>query len=192
MNTPEHPQASASEAELATRLANLRSGGEVETALAIFEILADSSQSPARGPAARVKLWLALVEIVDSHIDPDWSASEPPAQGVSPPPGHSGVIFPSGEVDPSSIDDAAERADYEASVIRSRQALEEFTRQGELRRIALQALQMVDVEVVNARSTGTDQAELVDAINVSGIDERRKVHFLDVLGGRRSTEEDHR
>src|SRR5262245_6647318 len=55
--------------------------------------------------------WLQFFAALDRHLDPKWDPKKVPAKGAALPPVH-GVVFPSGEVDPSTIPDPVAQAEY--------------------------------------------------------------------------------
>lgn len=94
--------------------------------------------------AAAFVRWLRFFEGLDTALDPHWQAHTPPVQGVPLPTTH-GVVYPSREVDPASIVDPTERARYVAALQASLDTVKRYGAQLQLRRIAAQAMALVQL-----------------------------------------------
>lgn len=118
--------------------------------------------------------WLLLLSLLESAIDPTWDVKNAPAQGVAPPPVHE-VVFPSGEVDPSTISDAAERAEYERALKANKDALREYDVQLQLRRIEEGAIGSVERLLAERYgSSEHDRRELEGLLARSNLSEARR------------------
>jgi hypothetical protein len=109
---------------------------------AALERVAAASYAASAGQLDRMPVldaWLWFLIELDRRIEPDWDPADVPPHGVAPPAEH-GPVFPSGEVDPDTIADPAERASYVARLQAARAAVAHHTAQAALRQIGRQAL----------------------------------------------------
>jgi len=109
---------------------------------ALDRVAAASSAASSAGQLDRAEVldsWLGFLAELDRRVEPDWNPEQAPPFGVAPPPGH-GPVLPSGEVDPDTIPDPAERASYVARLQAARAAVAHHTAQAALRQVGRQAL----------------------------------------------------
>jgi len=78
----------------------------------------------------RLRFFAAL----DRMIDAKWDLKNVPVKGPAPPFTH-GIVYPSGEVDPSTIPDPAVRAEYERALKASKDYEKWYDVQFQLRQI---------------------------------------------------------
>jgi hypothetical protein len=128
--------------------------------------------------ARRLRLFAAL----DRTIDPSWDPETKPVKGAPPPAVH-GVVYPSGEVDPSTIPDPAERAEYERALKAGKEHEKWYDVQFQLRRIDERAMRFVE-RFVAGRYTDApaDRRELEELLAESSVAEERKKRLRDVVG----------
>jgi hypothetical protein len=114
-----------------------------------------------------LRLWLSFLAAVDRRIDRNWAPEDIPADGVAPPPAH-GVVYPSGEVDPSTIPDPSARAAYEQALAANRERRRHYSAQIQLRRIEERAMRSVQ-QLLTEGYTGSarDRRELEDVLATS-------------------------
>jgi hypothetical protein len=107
-----------------------------------IERKAEPSDPAARRDALSARL--ELLAAVDRHLDPDWDPDEKPVRGAPPPPSHQGPVRGSGEVDPETIADPAERAAYVRTLEERRLHAEWWDAQFQLRRLEERALRFAE------------------------------------------------
>ncbi len=135
---------------------------------ALDEVEAAERALPPDGADARrrsVALWLGFLAALDRRLDATWTPSGAPARGVAPPP-TDGPVQGSGEVDPATIADAAERARYVAALEMNKAARKAFTAQLQLHRIDERAVDGL-ARAVDARWGGDAMREEVAALLVA-------------------------
>jgi hypothetical protein len=121
-----------------------RDPGLVQEALDL--VLAAQRALPAGDAAARngvISSWLRFFALLDQIIDPQWDPQKLPVKGAAPPATH-GAVYPSGEVDPATIPDPVERAEYERALAASKEYERWYDAQFQLRRIDERALRFVE------------------------------------------------
>jgi hypothetical protein len=117
---------------------------------------------------------LRFFAVLDRSIDPSWDPKEVPAKGVTPPATH-GIVYSSGEVDPSTIPDPAARAEYERALKASKDYERRYDVQLELRRIDERAMRFVE-RLLADRYTDPegDTQEFEGMLAASPVNELRK------------------
>ena len=148
---------------------------------AVFEAL-DSIEAAVRDVppgdvAARrraVSRWLSFFALLDRNIDPSWNPNDAPPKGVPPPSTH-GAVQSSGEVDPSTIQDPAVRAQYERALKANKEAHKRYYAQLQLRRIDDRAMRMVE-RLLAERYTNAagDRQDFEGLLAASPVKEPRK------------------
>lgn len=133
--------------------------------------------------AAAFAHWLRFFESLDTAIEPGWKPGSAPAAGV-PLPAQHGVVYPSGDVDPATITDSAERARYEAAQRANRDAVKRYDAQLQLRRIEADAMRRVELSFGPfATASPADRQRLVQQIAASRASENRKQRLQAITGG---------
>lgn len=145
-----------------------------EQALAMVEsaVLETPTGEPGRSDA--VERWLMFLAELDGALDPEWNLDSPPARGIPPPPGFTGPVYPSGEIDPATIDDPSARETYQESLAAARSAFERWGTQLQLRRVGERATSLLEF-VVQQRYRGSegDLRELDMLVNRSALTDQR-------------------
>ena len=118
--------------------------------------------------------WLRFFEALDRNVDAQWNPKDLPAKGVPPPSSYRGVVYPSGEVDPSLITDPAERARYLQALKDSKDNEERFNIQLQLRRIDERAMANVEKLLAETYTASADQQELEKLLGESQLTNERK------------------
>jgi hypothetical protein len=132
---------------------------------------------PARDVAENKKAlarWLSFFAGLDRSIDPHWDPNRLPVKGAPLPPDH-GVVFPSGEVDPSTIPDPVERATYIEVLRTNKDYARRYSIQLQVRRIDERATR--DFERLIAEKYATPEAarqEFEQVLAASPLSESRK------------------
>ena len=125
----------------------------------------------------RLRFFAAL----DRNIDPEWDSSKLPVRGATPPLTH-GIVYPSGEVDPSTISDPAVRSEYEQALRVSRDYEKWYDIQLELRRIDERAMRFVEQFLVERYTNSEeDRQEFEDLLAASSLNELRKTRLRDLM-----------
>lgn len=164
--------------------------GDVSRAFEAFEVTEGAQRDVARGDAAArmmaVSRWLRFFAALDRYIDPHWDPNALPVKSATLPAEH-GVVYPSGEVDPSTIPDAAERARYERELEANKRYARHYTAQLALRRIderAMGTLGRLLTEKYNA--TPADREELERLLSDSSASAELKERLRGLVAGRRA------
>jgi hypothetical protein len=136
---------------------------------------------PERNRALR--LWLAFLAAVDRRIDRDWEQEDITVHGVPPPSPH-GVVYPSGEVDPSTIPDPSARTAYEQALAANRERRHQYSVQIQLRRIEERAMRIVG-QLLTASYVGSahDRRELEDVLATSPVPDAVKYQVRALMPG---------
>ena len=118
---------------------------------------------------------LRFLAALDRNLDPKWDIKNVPVQGAPPPPSHEGIVYATGEVDPSAIRDPVERAEY----VRALEASKEYARwydvQYQLRQIDERAMRIVALLLPAMYSnSAADRQEFEDLLAASPVTESRK------------------
>jgi len=118
----------------------------------------------------RLRFFAAL----DRNIDPKWDSKKVPVKGATPPLTR-GIVYPSGEVDPSTIRDPAERAKYERELKASKDYEKRYDVQFQLRQIDERAMRFVE-RLLAERYTESlaDRQEFDHLLAASSVSETRK------------------
>jgi hypothetical protein len=125
---------------------------------------------------------LRLFATLGRHIDPRWNVDEKPAMGAPPPSTH-GVVYGSGEVDPATIPDAAERGAYERALKASREYARWYDLQYQLRRMDERAMRFFERFLAERYAASpVDQREFEALLAESTVDETRKQRMRESLG----------
>jgi hypothetical protein len=96
--------------------------------------------------------WLLFLARLDKLIDPQWDPDQPPVRGTKPPPTQ-GVVFSSGEVDPETISDPDQRAEYVRLLKKSKEDARLWDIQFQLRRIEERAMYSIETLLTQRFST---------------------------------------
>jgi hypothetical protein len=121
-----------------------------------------------------LSLRLAFMAALERNIDPNWDSTKVPVKGVTPPPTE-GVVYGTGEVDPSTILDPNERAEYERALKASKEYERWYDVQFELRRIDARSIRFMEVWLnQNYQNSETDRREIDQLIETSGLGDVRK------------------
>ena len=121
--------------------------------------------------ARRLRFFAAL----DRSIDPTWDIKNVPVQGAPPPPTYDGIVYPSGEVDPSAIKDPIERAEYLRALEASKDYAKWYDVQYQLRQIDERAMRIVALLLPGMYSnSAADRREFEDLLAASPVSESRK------------------
>ena len=132
-------------------------------------------ETPQRARA--VSCWLEFFAALDRNIDPHWDPKAVPAKGAKLPPDH-GVVFPSGEVDPSTIPDPVERARYVEALKTSEDYARQYSIQLQLRRIDERAMRSFERLIGDTyTSSKQDRRELDELLSASPVGESRNQHL---------------
>ena len=117
---------------------------------------------------------LRFIAMLDRSIDPAWDIEKKPMQGAPPPSSH-GAVFPSGEVDPATIPDPAERGEYEAALQASKAYAKWYDVQFQLRGIDERAMRFTE-HFVGERfgDSPADRQELEELLEESLLAEERR------------------
>jgi hypothetical protein len=114
---------------------------------------------------------------LDRNIDSTWDVKNVPVQGAPLPSTH-GIVYPSGEVDPSTIKDPSERAEYERALKASKDYAKWYDIQYQLRRIDERAMRFVELLLAGMYSNSEgDRQEFEDVLAASPVNEVRKEHL---------------
>jgi hypothetical protein len=132
---------------------------------------------PAGDTAARKQALsrrLRFFAALDRNIDPKWDSKNMPVKGVTPPITR-GIVYPSGEVDPSTIPDPAVRAEYERALKANKDYEKRYDVQFQLRRIDERAMRFVE-RLLAERYTESlaDRQEFEELLAASSVSEARK------------------
>jgi hypothetical protein len=128
--------------------------------------------------ARRLRIFAAL----DRTIDPSWDPEKKPVKGAPPPAVH-GVVYPSGEVDPSTIPDPVERAEYERALKASRDYEKWYDVQFQLRQIDARAMRFVERFVAERfANSPADRQELEELLAESSMAVERRERLRNVVG----------
>ncbi len=124
---------------------------------------------------------LRFLAALDRSIDPTWDPARRPVKGV-PPPSDDVVVFPSGEVDPSTIADPAVRAEYERALKANKDERKRYDIQFQLRRIDERAMHFL-ARFLSERYSGSkrDRQEFEDALSRIPLTEHRKERLRALL-----------
>ena len=148
-----------------------REPGRVHEALDTIE--AADRDLPAGDQAWKqaVAHFLRFFDMLDSHIDPKWNQNDEPVTCVRPPLSSSGVIYPNGEVDPSTITDPAERTLYEQALEANKNKSKRHFIQFQLRQINERAMVLLErllaEKYASSSAAGGEFKELLRASPVS-------------------------
>lgn len=124
---------------------------------------------------------LRFLAALDRTIDPSWDLKKQPIKGAPLPSSH-GVVYPSGEVDPSTIPDPVERAAYERALKASKDYEKWYDVQFQLRQIDERAMRFVERFVAErfARSPA-DMRVLEELLAESSVSAERKERLRNVV-----------
>ena len=153
---------------------------EQEPAL-VYEALetleAAEHDAPPGDVAARrrvVSRWLRFFAALDRNIDPMWDPKDVPVKGVTPPLSH-GVVYGSGEVDPSTIPDPVARAQYEQALKASKDYDKWYRVQLQLQRIDERAMRFVGWLLAERYTDSpADRQEFEELLAASPMNDARK------------------
>jgi hypothetical protein len=116
---------------------------------------------------------LRFLAALDRHIDPQWNVDELPVMGA--PPSTHGVVYGSSEIDPMTIPDPIERAEYERALKASRDYKWWYDLQYQLRRIEERAMRFLALFIAERYpDSPADRRELEKLLAESTVDEARK------------------
>jgi hypothetical protein len=149
-------------------------------------IEAAEREIPPGDTAARRKAvsWrLRFFATLERHIDPRWNVDEQPVLEISPPVTRDGVVHGSGAIDPASIADPVERAEYERALKASMEQVRWYEAQYQLRRLDERAMRFAELFLAQ-RYTGSPEEgrELEELLAEWPVDETRKERLRAALG----------
>lgn len=125
----------------------------------------------------RLRFFAAL----DRNIDPHWDAEDVPVRGATPPLTH-GIVYSSGEVDPSTIPDPAARAEYERALKASKEYERWYDVQFQLRRLDERAMRFVELSLAAIYTNSEeDRQEFEEILAASPVNELRQQRLRDLL-----------
>lgn len=144
---------------------------------ALDSIEAAESNMPVGDAAARklaVSRRLGFFAALDRNIDPTWDPKNVPVLGVPAPLSH-GMVYSSGEVDPSTIADPAARTEYEKALKANKDENQRYSVQLQLRRIDERAMRFTE-RLLADRYTNSeeDRQEFEELLAASPVNEVRK------------------
>jgi hypothetical protein len=120
--------------------------------------------------ARRLQFFAAL----DRNIDPQWDANALPVKGATPPLTH-GIVYSSGEVDPTTIPDLSVRAKYEQALKTSKDYAKRYDIQLQLRQIDDRAVRFVKLFLSEKYTQSlADQQEFEELLASSCVSAARK------------------
>jgi hypothetical protein len=156
----------------------------VHEALSLIETA--ERDMPAHNTAARKQALLRRLRFfaaLDRNIDPKWDLKNVPVQGTAPPLTHA-MIYPSGEVNPSTIPDPSVRAEYERALKASKDYAKWYDVQFQLRGIDERAMLFVERLLAERYSQSpTDRQELEELLSAeSQISDSRKKRLRSFRG----------
>lgn len=134
---------------------------------------ADDTGARKQVLSRRLRFFAAL----DQDIDPQWDSKRLAVKGATPPLTH-GMVYPSGEVDPSTIPDSAVRAEYERALKASKDYEKHYDIQFQLRRIDERAMRFIEW-LLAERYTNSEEFEALLA--ASPVNELRKERLRDLM-----------
>jgi hypothetical protein len=141
---------------------------------------------PSEDTAARkqaLSRWLAFVSALDRNIDPNWNPKNVPVTGATPPESH-GIVYPSGEVDPSTIPDPAARARYEQALKASKDYAVDYGIQMQLHGIDERAMRLIGRLVAERYNNSAEDRKQLEALFAApSINARRKERLEILLPG---------
>jgi len=124
---------------------------------------------------AALSLRLTFMAELERNIDPKWDSSKTPVRGATPPTTMAGIVYATGEVDPSTIVNPDERAKYERELKASKDYERWYHLQYDLRRIDEQSIRFMEVWLAqHYRNFEADRRELDQVIETSRLSEVRK------------------
>lgn len=128
-----------------------------------------------------LSVWLRLLQLLDSHLDPSFDLDDLPDSAAQPPPTSDGVLYGPG-ADPALIDDPKARAEYERAIAAARAKASDYRLQVHLGRLNERILPRVE-KFIREHYTDSpgDQKELKAAIEKVIEDPRRKASLLKLL-----------
>lgn len=85
----------------------------------------------------------AFFAALDRDVDPQWDPKDVPVKGATPPL-IQGIVYSSGETDPSTIPDPAVRTEYERALKTNKDYEKAYGVQFQLRRIDERAMRFVE------------------------------------------------
>jgi hypothetical protein len=132
---------------------------------------------PAGDVAARkraVSRWLRFLAALDRNIDPKWNLEDVSTRSVTPPLSF-GMVYSTGEVDPSTIADEAARTEYEQALKANKNRMKWYDIQFQLRGISDRAMRFVE-RLLAERYTNSeaDGQEFEELLAESPVNELRK------------------
>lgn len=144
---------------------------------ALDTIEAAERDMPVGDAAARKQALLRRLRFfaaLDRNVDPQWDSMKVPVKGATPPVIH-GIVYSSGEVDPSTIPDPAVRAEYERALKASKDYEKWCDVQFQLRQIDERAMRFVG-RLLAERYTNSegDKQEFDGLLAASPVNEQRK------------------
>lgn len=170
----------ATDQRVAEKFAAFKKEEEVSLIYQALDLIETAVREAPAGPAERkreVSSWLRFFAALDQNIDPHWDPNRLPVKGAPLPPDH-GIVFPSGEVDPSTIPDPVERAKYVEAMKTNKDYARRYNIQLQLRRIDERAMRSFG-RLISEKYTGSeaDRREFDQLLNASPANEGRKKHL---------------
>jgi len=116
---------------------------------------------------------LRFLAALDRNIDPHWDPKNLPVHGVPLPSEHR-VVFPSGEVDPATIPDPVQRAEYVKALKANRDYASHYDVQFQLRRIDERATRDLQRLIAEKYAGSERRQQFEDLLAASPVSESRK------------------
>ena len=163
---------------VAERFADFEKAQDPTLVLEALETIEAAERDMPIGDAAARKQALSrrlrFFAALDRNVDPQWDPKKVPVRGTTPPATH-GMVYSSGEVDPSTITDPAVRAEYERALKASKDYQKWYDVQFQLRQIDQRALRFVE-RLLAERYTQSpaDRREFDELLAASSVSEARK------------------
>ena len=143
------------------------------------DIPADDTAARKQALSRRLRFFAAL----DRNIDPMWDLKNVPVKGAAPPLTH-GIVYSSGEVDPSTIPDPAVRAEYERALKASKDYEKWYDVQFQLRGIDERAMLFVERFLAERYTNSEEDRREFDALlAASPVSEARKQRLRALMPG---------
>lgn len=146
-------------------------------------LLLEEDDPKVRGQlrADSLYLWLRLIGLLDSSLDPNFDPDDVPEMTVQPPPTSKGVVYPPG-ADPALIDDPKARAEYKKAVADNRAKAIRYELQTDLHRLEERVTPRAETFIRNFYTPAQgDQKELKTAVDKNIKDHKRKADLLKLL-----------
>ena len=132
--------------------------------------------------AQRLRFFAAL----DRNIDSKWDVNNVPVRGVKPPE-TGGMVYATGEVDPSTIADPSVRAEYERALAANKEYARWYDVQDQLRRIDERSMRFVELFLAERYTDSpADRTELEELLAAVPLSDARKAQLRALMPGSES------